>query len=127
MAKKTGRKKEFLTLALVSVIIIVAVFVLAPSNPSGRVVKSANSITQSSTGAVYECIWTGQRFSWYYKYSDGTEIEIPGRISAATSPINCDPNYWYCTGDNRCYASTEGQTCECGKQLSVAYSLGSSS
>ena len=122
MVKKKA-SKEFLMLAFVSIVIVVAMFIAAPS---GQVVRGAASTTQSSTGASYVCTWTGQRFSWVYEYADGTTVEIPSIINAHSSPINCDPNYWYCTADNRCNAATEGQTCDCGKQLYTVTSMGAS-
>jgi len=109
MAKRTKRNKEFLILALVSVIIVVAIFVAAPT-PSGYVARTV-------TGTVWTCEWYENEYQWVHRYDDGFVGKVPGRINADS--INCDAYYWECS-NNRCYSPTEGNTCVCRKQRTVA-------
>ncbi len=117
--KNITEGKKFLVLALVSAVVVVAVFttIISSNAPSGSAtIRHAIDITRSSTGTVWTCVFENG-YHWTHTYEDGSVGTISGYLNAES--INCDPNYWdaSCKVDNTCNLDNEGKECVCRKQI----------
>ncbi len=108
MAKEKA-SKEFLILAVVSIVIVVALFVSAPrTTPSGYVV--AHDVTDT----VWRCNWDNG-YKWEHTWSDGYTRSIPNIMDYKV--IHCSKDKLSCPDGNVCNDANEGNTCVCYEQL----------
>ena len=103
----------FLIVAVVSIVIVVALFVAAPT---GQVIRGATEITYSGTDTTWTCTWDNA-WRWQHTYADGAVQSFTKYLTADS--INCDKAYWSCENGGTCDSYNDGLTCTCIKQRTI--------
>ncbi len=132
MAKrKSNKNKEHLTLGLVSIVLVVAIFAATIGNngPSGH----STAITYDSTGSIWECSWDSQhtKYRWENIYGPGAGDELNKYLSRYL--LNCQQGLLDCKDPQteeifeleddtlKCESITENTKCICRGQTTFDY------